>query len=150
MSLKLALCAAVLQLALARTSAAKCQKPLEGKWKGSKMCVINKHGHSCSYAGKITITAVHDDGTMEAKYTWKSTEQGGNEGVEEDFKFAWADAEKLIGFYDESDDCSFTLVETEENGTYHGRLLEDKKKLDVKFSQPGIHPVAWHNVLEKK
>ena len=115
---------------------------LDGTWIGQDH-TINSRGKSLT-TKQVTLN-VDSDGLITGETTWTLVEgPGGNHND----KPVTSDAEEVIGAFDASTG-EFYLVETRENGMWHGRMLS-KDRLQAFLVQTGVKPVVATVELERQ
>ena len=107
---------------------------LSGKY-NSQMTAISEHGKK--FGSSTLDLKVDESGIITGTYAWETSDGHGNDSTG---KKVQEDSEAVIGVFD-SRDCEIGLAETNESGSFRGRLLPDGK-IDLILIEPGDHPVA--------
>ena len=133
---------AVLCSLLAGCSSGWTNEDLDGTWVGRDH-TINSRGRSVTR--KEIVLAVDRDGLIEGTTTWTLLDgEGGHAGDAP----SRSDSEQVYGAFD-SEDGTFYLVETEESGFWHGRLVAPDA-IRCFLVQPGEKPVSAFVELTKQ
>ena len=115
---------------------------LDGTWVGRDH-TINSRGRSMTH--KEIVLNVDGEGLIDGTTTWILVD---GEGGHADDTPARSDTEEIYGVFDR-EDGSFYLVETEESGFWHGRLVAPGA-IRCFLVQPGAKPVTAFVELTKQ